>query len=269
LSVNATPVSAIAFAAGLLIAKVSEVDPFSGRVATPNVLVITGGLATVRFAVAVLPVPPFVEVTAPVVFVKFPETVPVTFTARVQLLLAATVPPVSVTLLEPAVAVGVPPQVLVSPFGVATTIPAGRESANATPVSATVLATGFVIVNVSVVVAFNATAVGLNALAIEGGATTLSDAEAVPPVPPCVDVTFPVVLFCCPAAVPVTFTEKVHEVLCASVARARLTTFVPCVDVIVPPPQLPVRPLGVEITNPAGSVSLKATPERLCVVLLF
>jgi hypothetical protein len=38
-------------------------------------------------------------------------------------------------------------------------------------------------------------------------------AEAVPPVPPSVEVTAPVVLFFVPAVVPVTFTEKVQELL--------------------------------------------------------
>src|ERR1700722_290881 len=227
LSVNAKPVSATAFATGLLIVKLSEVEPFNGSVAAPNVLVIAGGLATVTLAVAVLPVPPFVELTAPVVFVKFPDAVPVTFTVRVQFPLAATVPPVSETLAEPATAVAVPPQVLVSPLGVATTNPAGNVSENATPVSATALAAGFVIVKVSEVVALRATAVGLNTLAIDGGATTARLAEAVPPVPPSVEVTFPVVLFCAPAAVPVTFTEKVHELLTASAAPVKLIPFVP------------------------------------------
>lgn len=39
--------------------------------------------------------------------------------------------------------------------------------------------------------------------------------------------------------------------------------------VIVPPPQVPVRPLGVEITRPAGRVSLKPTPVSVVVALLF
>src|SRR5580700_7007805 len=239
LSVNATPVNATAFATGLLMVKLSEVEPFNASVAAPNDLVITGGLATVTLAVAVLPVPPFVELTAPEVLVKFPDTEPVAFTVSVQLLLAATVPPVSETLAEPATAVAVPPQVLVSPLGVATTIPAGNVSENATPVSATALAAGFVIVKVSEVVALRATAVGLNALAIDGGATTARLAEAVPPVPPSVEVTAPVVLFCVPAAVPVTFTEKVHELLTASAAPARLIAFVPDVATIVPAPHVP------------------------------
>jgi len=69
--------------------------------------------------------------------------------------------------------------------------------------------------------------------------------------------------------VPVTFTEKVQEVLCDSAAPVRLITFVPCVAVALTQSQTPVRPLGVEITSPAGNVSLKPIPDKLCVVLLF
>src|SRR5215471_2677615 len=108
---------------------------------------------------------------------------------------------------------------------------------------------------------------GLNPLPMAGGASTLRLAEAVPPVPPSVDVTLPVVLFWVPAAMPVTFTENVHELLAARAAPDRLITFVFCVAVIVPPPQLPPRPLGVETTRPAGKVSLKATPVSPAVLL--
>ena len=94
-------------------------------------------------------------------------------------------------------------------------------------------------------------------------------AVAVPPVPPSVEVTFPVVLVCSPAAVPVTFTANVQDELAARLAPERLMTFVACVAVIVPPPQLPVRPFGVETTKPAGSVSEKPTPVSVVVVLLF
>jgi hypothetical protein len=114
---------------------------------------------------------------------------------RVQVELAATVPPASEILPDPAAAVATPPQVFVSPFGVATTIPTGNESVNATPVSATALAAGLVMVKVKDVVPFNGRLPAPKALAIEGGATTLRLADAVPPVPPSVEVTFPVVLF--------------------------------------------------------------------------
>jgi hypothetical protein len=131
------------------------------------------------------------------------------------------------------------------------------------------LAAGFAIVIVRAVLPFRAIPVGANALAIEGGATTLMLAAAVPPGPPSVEVTLPVVLFCWPAAVPVVFTEKVQELVCASVAPVRLITFVAWVAVIVPPPHDPVRPFGVEITSPAGSVSLNPIPVTVAVVLLF
>ena len=106
-------------------------------------------------------------------------------------------------------------------------------------------------------------------MAMDGGATTLIEAEAVPPVPPSFEVTWPVVLFFVPAVVPVTLTEKVQDALAARLAPVRLTLPDPATAVIVPLPQEPVRPLGVETTSPAGNVSLKPTPERLCVGLLF
>ena len=185
---------------------------------------------------------------------------PVVFAVMVHDALVAIVPPVRLILVEPATAVAVPPQVFVRPFGVATTKPVGSMSVNATPVSPSVFAAGFVSVKVRDVVPFKGTNAAPKALAMDGGATTPTLAEAVPPVPPSVEVTLPVVLFCAPAAMPVTFTANVHEVLCASDAPDKLITFVPCVDAIVPPPQLPVRPLGVEITKPAGNVSVKPMP---------
>jgi hypothetical protein len=187
----------------------------------------------------------------------------------VQVLLVATVPPTSEMFPEPAAAVAVPPQVFVSPLGVATTIPTGNVSVNATPVSATAFAAGLVIVKVSEVVPFSGIFAAPNALAIDGGETTLTLADAVPPVPPSVEVTLPVVLFFVPAAVPVTLTAKVHDVLPARVAPVRLTKFAPAAEVIVPPPQLPVKPFGVATTNPAGNVSVNPTPVRVDVALLF
>jgi hypothetical protein len=195
--------------------------------------------------------------------------VPVTFTTTVHEAFTATLPPVRLMPVDPATAVAVPVQVFNKPFGVDTTSPAGSVSVNATPVSATVFAGGFATVKVRVVVPFRAIVVGLKAFAITGGATTMRLAEAVPPAPPSVDVTAPVVLFFCPAEVPVTFTEKVHEVLWARAAPVKLITLVPAVAVIVPAPQLPSWPFGVAITRPAGNVSLKLIPDKAWVVLLF
>ncbi len=173
--------------------KVSEVVPFSGMLAAPNALVIDGGVATVKFAVAVLPVPPLVEVTLPVVLVYCPEAAPVTVTLNWHWLFTAMVAPVSAMPVG-AVVVSVPPQTVAE--ALATVRPVGNVSVKATPVSATMLAAGFVMVKVSDVVAFSAIVDGLKTLAIDGGATTLTLAEAVPPVPPSVEVTLPVVLFC-------------------------------------------------------------------------
>ena len=88
-------------------------------------------------------------------------------------------------------------------------------------------------------------------------------AVAALPLPPSVDVTFEVELALVPAVVPVTLTEKVHEVLAARVAVVgvpRLIAEEPAVAVMVPPPQVPLNPLGVATTSPNGRVSVKLIP---------
>ena len=115
------------------------------------------------------------------------------FAESVQEALPASVAPERLTLPDPATAVAVPPQVLVSPLGVATTSPAGRVSVNATPVSE-VEAFGLLMVKVSEVVPFSGIADAPNAFTMVGGVATLKLALAVLPVPPLVDVTLPVVL---------------------------------------------------------------------------
>jgi hypothetical protein len=261
LSVKAIPFS-VKFVFGLLMVKVSEVVPFSGIAAAPNTLVMDGGVATVKLAEAVLPVPPLMEVTLPVVLVYCPEAAPVTVTLNWHWLFTAIVAPVRAMPVG-AVVVNVPPQAVAEAF--ATVRPVGSVSVKATPVSGSTFAAGLVIVKVKEVVAFSAMDEGAKILAIDGGASTLRLAVAVPPVPPSVEVTLPVVLTCNPATVPVTFTENVQEPLAAIVPPLRLTTFVAWVAVIVPPPQAPVSPFGVEMTRPAGSVSLKPTPVSVVV----
>ena len=161
----------------------------------------------------------------------------------------------------PATAVTVPPHVLASPFGVATTRPAGSVSVKPTPVSA-VPAFGLVSVNVSVVVPFTGMLSVPNALAIVGGATTVRLAEAVPPVPPSVEVTALVVLFLAPAVVPVTLTVSVHEPPAGRPPLASPTLPAPATAVTVPPHVL-ANPFGVATTSPAGSVSVKPTPPSV------
>ena len=167
-----------------------------------------------------------------------------------------------------AVVVSVPPQTVA--VALATVSPVGMVSVNATPVRETVFAAGLVIVKVSDVVAFCAMLVGLKTLAIDGGATTASVAVLlVAPVPPSVELTAPVVLALAPAVVPVTFTLNVQELFAAMVPPVRLIVPEPATAVMVPLPQVPVRPFGVETIRPAGSVSLKATPVSALVVLGF
>ena len=72
-----------------------------------------------------------------------------------------------------------------------------------------------------------------------------------------------------PAVVPVTLMLNVHEVFGASVAPVKLTTLVAAVATIVPPPQLPASPFGVDTTKPAGSVSVKPTPVNAVEGLLL
>src|SRR5947208_721375 len=102
-SPNATPVKAtvalglvivkLSVVWALLILKVSEVLALSRMLAAPNALVMVGAEATVRLALAVLPVPPLVEVTLPVVLVYCPEAAPVTVTENWHWLLVLMVAP--------------------------------------------------------------------------------------------------------------------------------------------------------------------------------
>src|SRR5260370_10392292 len=113
-------------------------------------------------------------------------------------------------------------------------------------------------VKVKLVEPFSAMLAAPNALMITGGPTTVILAFEVFPVPPSVEVTC-TLLFFTPAVVPVTFTDKVQEVLIARVPAERLTEPEPATAVAAPP-QVLANPLGVATTKPAASFSLKATP---------
>ena len=229
--------------------------------------VTVGGATTVKVAEAVVPVPPFVELTCPVVLFTVPAVASVTLTVIAQELFAATVPLVKLIELAPAVVEKVPPHVLLA-FGVLATCrpdPVGNVSLTASPVSATVLAAGFVIVRVSAEVPFTAMLVGENDLLMLGGDMTVILAEAVPPVPPSVELIAVVVLFFTPAVVPVTFTEMAHEPPAAIVPPVRLMVLEFAVAERVPLQVL--LALGVLATvKPVGILSVNATPLKLCVV---
>jgi hypothetical protein len=195
-----------------------------------------------------------------------PEATAETLTVKLQVALAASVAPARLTLADPAAAVMVPPQVPFRPLGVATISPAGIVSVKPIPLKEAPVF-GLESVKVSEVLPFNATLATANALVKAGGWVTAILAEAVLPLPPSVEVTALVVLFSVPVAMAETFTAKVHAALAARVAPVRVTLPDPAVAAIVPPPQLPERPLGVATTRPAGSVSVNPIPLRELAVL--
>jgi len=189
-SLKATPVKAVAVFA-FVIVNCSDVVVFTAIEDGLNNLPIDGGPTTVRFAIAVFPVPPLVDDTAPVVLVYGPAVAPVTVTLNWQVLFELIDAPVS-EIPVGLVVVSVPPHTVAELL--ATVKPVGSVSLKATPVNAKALATGFVIVNCSAVVLFSAIDAGLKTFAMLGGEATVRFAIAVFPVPPLVADTFPVVL---------------------------------------------------------------------------
>jgi hypothetical protein len=231
-------------------------------VAPKALATLSGEVTVVKVAVPVLPAPPLVEVTLPVVLTFEPGAVGVTLTTTVHVPLAAMVPPEKLSDVLPAAGANVEePQPLVLALGDAATCnPAGKESVKATPVSA-VPAFGFVIVKVSVLTPPTATGFGENALAILGGESTVSVSAPVLPVPPLVEVTFPVVFALAPAVVGVTLTVTAQAPLEAMVPPEKLSEVFPAAGTKVGEPQPVVEAFGVAATcRPAGNMSVNATP---------
>jgi len=131
------------------------------------------GSFTSTLALAVLPVPPFVELTVTELVLR-PVVLPVTLSVIVHVAPAAKLTPLKLTVEEPAVAVGDPPQPLDKLFGVATIRPEGSVSVNVTPVSVAEIF-GLLIESVSVMELPVRMELAPKDLAITGGATTVSD----------------------------------------------------------------------------------------------
>jgi len=203
----------------------------------------------------VLPVPPLVELTLSVVLSLEPEVVGVTFTLTAHELLSAILPPVRLIDVLPAVAVNVPPHVLLAPGTAATCRPVGKVSLTATPLKA-VPVLGLVMVKVKLEVPPTVVLAGEKALLMLGGATTVSMAVLLPePVPPSVEVTAPVVLDLVPAVVPVTFTLTAHELFADIVPPLRL--MLPLFAAAVTVPLHVLLTLGELTTcNPEGRESV-------------
>jgi hypothetical protein len=120
-SLKETPVKA-SDAFGLLMVKLRVDIPPTAMLPGEKLLLMVAALPTVSVAVLlVVPVPPSVELTAPVVLLLTPPVVAVTSTEIVQEPLAAIVPPVRATVPLPAVAENVPPPQLPTAFGVLAT----------------------------------------------------------------------------------------------------------------------------------------------------
>ena len=143
--------------------KVSDVVPLSGIVAAPKLLEIvgaTGGAITVKLAV-LLAAPGTVSfaVIGPVVLFSVPNVFGAfTFTEIEQVASngfepGPNIPPAKLMDDEPAIAVIVPPQLLVRSLGESSTSPPGRLSAKEIPVS-DVFVFGLLIVKLNKVVPF-------------------------------------------------------------------------------------------------------------------
>jgi len=262
-------VKATVLAAGFVIVNVMIDVPFKATGLVPKDLVMVGGATTVIVALAVLPVPPFVDVTFPVVLFLSPALAPVTSTEMVQEPLAATEPPLKLSEVSPATGAKVPPQVLLM-FGVAATCkPTGNTSVNATPVK-TVLVFGFVIVKPRVVTPLSGILTAPKDFVIEGALKTVNVSFAALPVPPFVDVTLPVVLFFTPTVVAVTSTVTVQLPLAAIVPPLKVNVVLPAAGAKVGAPQPVVVAFGVPATSsPAGRASVKATPVNAVPVFGF
>ena len=260
LSVTATPLKAVPVF-GLVMVKVRVEVPPTAVVVGEKALLMLGGATTVSVTVLLLePVPPSVEVTAPVVLDLVPAVLPVTFTLMLHELLSAIPPPLRLMLLLAAVAVRVPPHVLLAPFGVATISPETRVSEKATPLKA-VPVLGLVMVNVTLVEPLSGILLAPNALVMVGGATTVRAAALlVLPAPVSLELIAPVVLDLGPAVVPVTFRLMLHGVFAAKVPPLRLKLVLPLVAPGTVPPQVLLRFGTVATTNPPGRLSVTERP---------
>jgi hypothetical protein len=236
LSVKPTPVSVVV-ELPLVIVNVSvAVGPPifrpTGIVAAENALLMVAGPITVKLTpLLVVPAPLSVELIGPVILSCTPGVTPVTVTLNEQFVFEASVPPLNEMRLG-AVVVTVPPHVAAVPVG--TDSPVGSVSVKVIPVSPK-LVLGLVSVNVRLVVPPTGIPAAPNPLVIVGGAATVTVAVLlVPPVPPLVDETVPVVLFLTPEVVPVTVTLNVQVPLAATVAPVSTIILLPVI-VRVPP----------------------------------
>jgi hypothetical protein len=213
------------------------------------------GATTVIDALAVFPVPPFVEATVTLLFFT-PAVEPSTSIEKVQDPFPTSVAPDRFTVEVPAVAVMVPPpQLPVNPFGVATTSPEGRLSVKAMPVN-TVPGLGLVIVKLRVVVPFNGMLAAPKDLLIEGGAMTVTVSEPV------------LLLSLSSSRLLLGSTVAVFARLAAAVGVTRNVTlneeFTGMTTVRLPAAQLSVIPVIEQLIVPIGAIPPFVTLTAPC-----
>jgi hypothetical protein len=109
-SLNAIPVKATVFDAGLVNVNVRVLVAFTRMVEGLKALLMVGGETTASSALAVLPVPSSDELRAPVVLFLLPPVMAVTSTETVHVRVAGTVPPLKDMVVAPGegLNVGVP-----------------------------------------------------------------------------------------------------------------------------------------------------------------
>ncbi len=251
----------------LAIAIVSVEMPFAAIVGGENVLLNVTAVALPTVSVAV----PGLVLVAPCVLVmllagmvltSLPTVLDVTLTVIVQDAFAPIAPAASAMLPLPAVAVNVPPQVVVA-LGVAAIVRfAGNVSVRPTPVSATEPAAVLAIPIVIVETPPGTIEVGEKLLVIvTGGATVKVAVAGAVLVEPSFVVTAEaaIVLTYAPAAVAVTFAENVQVAPAASVPPVSPNEVAPATAVSVPP-QVVTPPGVAPIVTPKGSPSFSARP---------
>jgi hypothetical protein len=260
LSLMLNPLNVNAF--GLLKLMVSVEVPPTAMLVGEKLFVTTGGAATFNVAEACKLIPPSVELTM-TLFVFCPVVVALTLTLTAQEPPAdAIAPPVKLMLVAAATAVNVPPQVLVAIGAASTSRPAGKVSVKLRPESPFGLAAGLVMVIVKVEMPPTCTPVGEKAFAMVGGMKTLSVALAVPPIPPSVELTLPVVLSFAPTLVALTLTLIAQELPGVAIAPpdSVMLVFVAAGENV--PPQVLVAAGVVSTSTPAGNVSLTEMPVK-------
>ena len=199
-----------------------------------------------------------------------PAVAPVTVTLKLQLPPAAIVAPVRliVRVAATVVILFVPPHS--DDVESAMVKPTGRTSVNATPVSATV-AFGLSMAKPKLVELPVKIEVAPKILLITGGVTTVNESCPKPVEvvlgPVSVEVIFPLMLSYTPATSPKTLIEIVQLAVPESVPPLTSIVEVPAVAVIVSPVNVPteqlwLRPFGVPINKPVGSVSENPAPVR-------